>query len=71
MGWHSVPRWGLRVSPPGSATPVDLGDFLREYYTITRPKPKKDTPPPKLPFPARPPTQRCQSAAGPGREHPL
>ena len=33
-------------------TPVDARDLLREYYAITRPKPKdKDTPPPKMPFP--------------------
>jgi integrase len=34
-------------------TPVDARDLLREYYAITRPKPKdKDTLPPKLGFPA-------------------
>jgi integrase len=33
-------------------TPIDARDLLREYYTITRPKPKlKDTPPPPMPFP--------------------
>jgi integrase len=33
-------------------TPVDPRDLLREYYAITRPKPKgKDTPRPKLGFP--------------------
>jgi integrase len=33
-------------------TPVDPRDLLREYYAITRPKPKeKGTPPPTLPFP--------------------
>jgi len=34
-------------------TPMDPRDLLREYYRITRPKPKsKDTPPPALGFPA-------------------
>jgi integrase len=33
-------------------TPVDPRDLLRDYYAITRPKPKKPgDPPPKLPFP--------------------
>jgi integrase len=33
-------------------TPMDPRDLLRDYYAITRPKPKdKDTPPPKLGFP--------------------
>lgn len=33
-------------------TPVDARDLLREYYAITRPKPKKDgEDPPKLAFP--------------------
>jgi integrase len=34
-------------------TPMDPRDLLREYYAITRPKPKDpSTPPPKLGFPA-------------------
>lgn len=34
-------------------TPMDARELLREYYAITRPKPKdKDVLPPKLPFPA-------------------
>ena len=33
-------------------TPVDPRDLLRDYYAITRPKPKRTgDPPPKLPFP--------------------
>jgi integrase len=34
-------------------TPMDPRDLLREYYAITRPKPKEaGTPAPKMPFPA-------------------
>jgi len=33
-------------------TPMDARDLLRDYYAITRPKPKKGEQPPKLPFPA-------------------
>jgi hypothetical protein len=33
-------------------TPVDPRDLLRDYYALTRPKPKKPGDPlPKLPFP--------------------
>jgi len=31
---------------------MDARDLLRDYYAITRPKPKKGEQPPKLPFPA-------------------
>jgi len=32
-------------------TPMDARDLLREYYSITRPKPKKGAPPLKMAFP--------------------
>jgi integrase len=33
-------------------TPIDAHDLLRDYYAITRPKPKKGEQAPKPPFPA-------------------